>query len=467
MTDDPTTRHPMTSRPVSRRALLGAAAAGAAGLALGAVGAGTTAVGARRRRTAALDAADLRQPGSLPFPGAAPGTDQIPEIEHVVIVMMENHSFDNMLGMLGRGDGLPRGPGGRPAVALPDGRGGTVRSFHMPSPCQTDGVSNSWNVGHRSYAGGTNRGFVEASTGEAMGYFLGTDVPYLWGLARTFPVADRWFCSVMGQTNPNRRYLISATSLGLVDDEYPSELPPDGTIFDACNRYGITWRDYHSDNPTVGVYLSLLGASGYREHLVPIWQFYEDAAAGALPQLSLIDPNYTVQSEENPQDVQYGDQFLAAVVDAVLHGPKWSKTLLLWTFDEWGGWYDHVPPPTAVPPDDIPPDLPPGSLPGTFGRYGFRVRGGVVSPYARPDHVSHVTYDHTSILKTVETKWNLPALTRRDANAHDLLGMVDLRSSPAFLDPPALPDPANPVGAAACLVTGPGRVPPASAVTGP
>jgi phospholipase C len=457
-------------RPVprlSRRQLLGAASLGAAGVALGRLGRPSSgrAPSARPRLTAASGTA-VRQPGTLPNPAVPAGTDQVPEIEHIVVVMMENHSFDNMLGMLGRGDGFSLGPDGRPTAALPDGRGGLVHAFPMPTPCQNDGVSNSWNTGHRSYDGGTNRGFVGASSGETMGYFDGQDLPFLWGLARTFPLADRWFCSVLAQTYPNRRYLVSGTSLGLVSDTYPTELPPNGTIFDSFNRYGISWRDYYSDAPTtIGVYLPLLSQPAYQDNLAKMSQFFSDAAAGTLPQFSMVEPNYTVSSEEDPQDVQYGDQFLAAVVDAVLRGPQWSKTLLIWNYDEWGGWYDHVPPPAAVPPDDVAPDLPPGSVPGAFDRYGFRVPAGVVSPYARPDHVSHVVFDHTSILKTVERKWNLPALTRRDANANDVLSMLDLKAEPAFLTPPALPDPANPVESYRCLFTGPGQLPPASAVT--
>jgi phospholipase C len=460
-------------RRLSRRGLLGITAAGAAGLALGGLGGGDGPVGAQSRsygrRTpgllAAARQAGVRQPGSLPNPLAKAGTDQIPEIEHVVVVMMENHSFDNMLGMLGRGEGFPLGADGRPTAALPNGQGELVHAFHMPSDCQTSGVSNSWNTGHRSYDNGTNRGFVEASTGETMGYFLGSDVPFIWGLARTFPLADRWFCSVLGQTIPNRRYLISGTSLGLISDAYPLELPPNGTIFDQFNDHGITWKEYYSDLPTIGVYVPLLAKPGYTENMARMAQFYEDAAAGTLPQFCYVEPNYSFQSEENPQDVQFGDQYLAAVVNAVLTGPKWSKTLLIWTFDEWGGWYDHVPPPAAIPPDDVPPDLPPGSVPGTFARYGFRVPAGVVSPYARRDYVSHTVYDHTSVLKTVETKWNLPALTRRDANASDVLEMIDLKSAPGFLVPPALPAPANPVESYRCLITGPGQIPPPSAVT--
>jgi phospholipase C len=452
---------------LSRRAVLGMAAAGAAGLVLpGRAGAWRSPrVGSDRDRQAWLSSASIRQPGSLPDPSVPPGTESIPEIKNIVVIMMENHSFDNMLGMLGRGDGFPRGRDGLPSVALPNGHGELVHAFHMPSVCQTNGVSQNWNVGHMSYDNGTNRGWVEASTGEAMGYFLGTDMPFTWGLARAFPIADRWFCSAMCQTDPNRRYLFAGTSLGLINDTFPTELPPNGTIFDALNKYGITWKDYYSDAPTPLVWIGLASQASITDKFVKMEQFFDDAAAGTLPQFSMLDPNYSVQSEENPQNVQYGDQYLSDVVKAVIHGPQWPHTLLIWTYDEWGGWYDHVPPPAAIPPDDVPPDLPPGYLPGGFDLYGFRVPAGVVSPYARRNYVSHVVYDHTSVLKTIETKWNLPALTRRDANATAVFGMLDLAGKPAFLTPPPLPDPANPALSFGCLATGPGQIPPPSAVT--
>jgi phospholipase C len=451
---------------VSRRTLLGMAAAGGAGMALGGRVLGSAERGrGTLERSSQLTAATIRQPGSLPNPAAAPGTEHLPEIKNIVVVMMENHSFDNMLGMSGRGDGFPLGHDGLPTSACPNGQGGLVHAFHMPSECMTNGVGNDWNTGHHSYDNGTNQGFVEASSGETMGYFLGSDMPFTWGLASTFPIADRWFCSAMAQTNPNRRYLFAGTSLGLINDSLPSELPPNGTIFDSFNKYGITWKDYYSDNPSPLVWIGLASKPSITDKFVKMPQFYEDAAAGRLPQFSMLEPNYTVQSEENPQNVQYGDQYLADVVNAVLEGPQWPHTLMIWTYDEWGGWYDHVPPPAAIPPDDVPPDLPPGFYPGGFDRYGFRVPSGVISPYARRDYVSHAIYDHTSVLKTVETKWNLPALTRRDANAADVLAMLDLTGKPAFLTPPRLPDPANAAGSFQCLATGPGQIPPPSAVT--
>jgi phospholipase C len=156
------------------------------------------------------------------------------------------------------------------------------------------------------------------------------------------------------------------------------------------------------------------------------------------------------------------------VIDAVMKGPLSSKTALLWTYDEHGGYYDHVRPPAAIPPDSIAPKVAPGeSTYDGFGRYGFRVPFALVSPWARPDYVSHRVFDHTSILKLVESKWNLPALTYRDANANAMLDMLDLRF-PYFLRPPRLAKPLRVTdpGALACSTSGPGTIPPPGSVTG-
>ena len=161
-----------------------------------------------------------------------------------------------------------------------------------------------------------------------------------------------------------------------------------------------------------------------------------------------------------------GDPFLAQVVNALMASPLWAKVLFIWTYDEHGGYFDHVAPPAAVVPDGIAPDIKvPPDQPGGYDRYGFRVPMGMVSPYAKPDYVSHVVSDHTSVLKLVETKWNLPALTERDAAASNLLDMIDLKAPPAFLDPPTLPKAADPSLRAQCTVSGAGTIPPPSALT--
>ena len=203
-----------------------------------------------------------------------------------------------------------------------------------------------------------------------------------------------------------------------------------------------------------------------RTNRSPIAQFFSDAAAGTLPFFSIVDPNFGTQSEEDPQDIQLGEAFAANVINAVMSSPAWPRTLLVWLYDEHGGYFDHVPPPRAIKPDDIPPDIQvPPDLPGGYDRYGFRVPAVIVSPYARPDYVSHEVRDHTAILKFIETKWNLPALTFRDANADDLLDCLDFRRPPAFLEPPTLPLPGLVTNPSNCTPGNAGTIPPPGAVT--
>jgi len=420
-----------------------------------------------------------RQPDSLPYPDKPPGTDTIPQIEHIVVLMMENHSYDNKLGMLGRAgaDGFQLGADGKPTATNKYANGDIQHAFPMPTTCQLRGKpSQTWQNSHIQFAGGRNSGFVESDSGPvAMGYWQEADQPFYYSVARQFPIADRYFASVLGQTFPNRRYLISATSLGMINDTIPSfdAYPPNGTIFDRLDRVGITWRDYCS---TLGTVLSTtelypeLYARNVGRKVVGVDQFFDDAAAGRLPGFAIVEPNYLLGSEEDPQNIAVGEHFAAKVINAVIHGPAWDRTLLIWTYDEHGGYYDHVPPPAAIAPDNIPPDTPPGVQAfNGFAQYGFRVPCAVVSPWARPGYVSHQIFDHASICALVEAKWNLPAMTYRDANANAMLDMLDLRQ-PAFLQAPALAQPvldADPLTALACEITGPGSIPPAGSVSSP
>ena len=403
--------------------------------------------------------------GEPPDPSRPIGEDQLGEVEHIIVVMMENHSFDNLLGVLGHGDGLTLDADGRPTNSNPDGHGGRLRAFHMPTPCQFDGKpSQAWNASHAQFDHGTNQGFVTSASGPvAMGYWTPRDMPLTSSLARTFPLADRWFCSVLGQTFPNRRYLLAGTSLGQINDTLAGadfSLPPNGTILDQFRRHGISWKNYVSKAPaSIYVWPGLLEDSWVGRHTPGISQFYADAKAGTLPAFSLVDPDFSKSSEENPQDIQYGDVFLSSIVNAAMHGPKWMSTLLIWSYDEHGGYYDHVVPPRAVAPDDVPPRLERGDVHAGFAQLGFRVPAGVVSPYAKPNHVSSTVYDHTSVLKLIETKWNLPSLTRRDAAAHDILDLVDFSAPPAFRRLPQLAKPAAPCLRSSCLTIGPGTVP--------
>jgi phospholipase C len=458
----------------------------------------------------------LRQgPGDRPRPDLPAGTALIPKIKHIVVLMQENHSYDNYLGTLaGRGDGLPLGPDGvpNPANVLPNGQ--RVAAHHLQSTAQSPGnPTQTWNASHIAFDGGTCGGFARSvwetvSCGDPavpMGHWTEADLPFYHGLARTFPVADRWFSSCMGPTFPNRRFLIAGTAHGLIDD-LPWDLadyPAAGTIFDALSARGIPWVNYHNVHPATALLKRALGGFGLValrrlaqlgrwlpgmtnavrgnkaftadlyplglarcvRHLRTTQRFFADAAEGTLPAVSIVDPDFVLYSEENPQDISLGESFAAAVIGAVLRGPAWESTLLLWVYDEHGGYYDHVPPPEAVTPDEVPARnwqlstpwarallraLAPKSLarlanaddgPITYDRYGFRVPAVIISPYARPDFVLSEVLDHTSVLKLIEEKWNLPPLTRRDAAAVSPLGAIDLDAPPAFLTPPDLPPP--------------------------
>ena len=365
----------------SRRGLLkaGAIAGAVAGTGAWRAAAGTGQSGSVDAALRALGRRHLRRPGSLPYPHLPMGTDTIPQIEHIVIAMQENHSYDNRLGMLRRpgADGFRLNSRGQPTATNPYANGAIQHAFHMPTTCQLSGMpAQDWLASHVQFNNGRNDGFVKSGSGPvAMGYWGAADQPFYYSMAQVFPLADRYFCSVLGQTYPNRRYLMSATSIGQVDDTFPnqSDYPANGTIFDKLDAAGITWRDYYTTLPTTLLYPQLY-EKNHGTKVIPVAQFFTDAAAGKLPGFCFVEPDFGNQSEENPQNIALGEQFVAQVVSAVMTGPAWHKTLLIWTYDEHGGYYDHVTPPPALAPDNIPPAPPPNqSLYNGFAQYGFRV----------------------------------------------------------------------------------------------
>jgi phospholipase C len=225
------------------------------------------------------------------------------------------------------------------------------------------------------------------------------------------------------------------------------------TIFDLCESAGISWKIYVEGDFTYYAWFP-----GYNKHkntsrIVNADQFLLDAASGNLPQVAFIESGTSTGFDEHPKnDIQVGAAYMRRLFNAVMKGPAWPKTAMMLTYDEPGGFFDHVPSPSAVKPDDIPPilqdvcvDPDTGEVtiknwtPGDFDRLGFRVPFIMVSPWVKPHYVSHQVADHTSILKFIEKRFNLPALTRRDAAAHDLLDMFDF-SKPALLTPPQLPE---------------------------
>ncbi len=476
---------PMTAPPVSRRTFL----AGAAG-AIGAVALGG--LGSRRPARAATYG---RRPGSRPDPTRPAGVDLLPGIDHIVILMLENHSFDNLFGLLGRGDGFTLDHAGKPTAANPYPDGRLQHAFHMPTTCQLPArPSQEWTASHVAFNHGANDGFVrspispakpEIVGGVAMGYWTGDDLPFTYSLARTFPIGDRWFASCLAQTHPNRRYLIAGTSAGLTGNigTGTAKLIPDlglavpampaGTIFNQLDAHGINWANYAAGYP-MGATPELFPINDLVTGIQHLWafdQFFPDAAAGRLAPVVLLDPSYATQSQENPQNIVVGEARLAQVVHALGASPQWESTLLVVVYDEHGGYYDHVPPPPAPKPDLIGPMLQLGEQPyDGFARYGFRVPNVVVSPYAKAGFVSHRLFDHTSILATIERKWNLPALTYRDAKANDLTDFLDLAAlaarRPLFPILPPLAAPGDIPTALACSATGPGTIPPPGSISG-
>ncbi|HEY5430482.1 MAG TPA: alkaline phosphatase family protein, partial [Solirubrobacteraceae bacterium] len=377
---------------------------------------------------------------SVPAVGTPAGVDTMPEIEHVVVLMLENHSYDNLLGLLGRGHAqTPRGDGftmaaaSHPANRNPYPNGRPLRAFRMPTTCQPDGApSQEWEQSHIQYAGGHNDGFVVSNSGPvAMGYWTGQDLPFTYDLASTFPIGDRWFCSALAQTDPNRRFLIAATASGMTDDigGSPGNLVPDaslpapanGTIFERLSSAGISWIDYCASFPT-GSTIELcptVDAAYSVTNVKPIAQFFTDAAVGRLPSFSLLDPDYGTQSQEDPQNIVVGEAFLASVVKAVGSSPAWRSTLLIVTYDQHDGYYDHVPPPPALAPDSIAPMVQPGEQTyDGYARYG----------------------------------------------SNDLNDFLDLSAieagTPTFPELPALAASGDDAAALACSQTGPGTIPP-------
>jgi phospholipase C len=203
---------------------------------------------------------------------------------------------------------------------------------------------------------------------------------------------------------------------------------------------GVSWKIYSSQLAYSAFFYYV--RSNASAHISNIASYYADAAAGTLPQVAFIDPVFLgdQQNDEHPPaNVQQGQKFVADVVNALMASPNWPSSAMFLEYDEHGGYYDHVPPPEAVPPDDMQPmTSATDNDQGTFGHLGIRVPFAVISPFAKKSFVSHTVYDHTSILAFIEERYGLPQLSARDAAADPMLGMFDFEDPP-FVQPPTLP----------------------------
>jgi phospholipase C len=436
--------------------------------------------GADSNTSAANTSPPVPQPPPPPPPPPSPA-GSLQSIEHIIFTMQENRSFDHYFGKMPDYRRKNNIPGADDIDGLPANASNPARddpsqlvfAHHIETP-RHEGLSPAWNTAHRQMNRfhPTSRerkmdGFVYAAANfsrdpeqqpacdinglRAMGFYDASDLPYYYALASQFAISDRMFSSVPSATLMNRWFLLAASCFGRVAP------PPRGTaqqigaktIFELCEAAGVSWKIYVN-----GPFTYYGWFSGYNKHkddghIVNAEQFLADAASDNLPQVAMIESGTTTGKDEHPlNNIQEGAIYMKRFFDALMKSPAWPKSAMILTYDEWGGFYDHVPPPDAVKPDDIPPMLvvfDPNTgttreyMPGDFDRYGPRVPFVVVSPWVKPNFVSHQVADHTSILKFIEKRFDLPNLTRRDAAAHDLLDMFDF-SKPALLAPPTLPD---------------------------
>ena len=399
--------------------------------------------------------------------------NQLGSIQHIVHLMLENRSFDHMLGFLYADSGNVS-PTGQPFEGLtgtesnPDSTGKPVTvyqidvtqpgAYFMPGADPGEGYVNTnqqlfGSTKAPSPPTATNTGFVtnfaaaiaydtanhygiDAGTvaTNIMGIFPPAALPILSGLAKGFAVCDHWYASVPTETMPNRAFACAATSQGHMDDATKSFTVP--SIFGLMTDHNLSWKIYgYTSSPLTRLdFPDTVKAPD--TNIGKFKDFQADAAAGTLAAYSFMEPSWssTGNSQHPNYDVSLGEQLIQQVYEALRAGPAWDQTLLIITYDEHGGCYDHVAPPSGA----VPPDAAVGEYGFDFTRFGVRVPAVLVSPLIEAGTVfrppGDMPLDHTSVLKTVETRWALPALTARDAAAQDVGDVLTL-TTPRTDDP--------------------------------
>jgi phospholipase C len=351
-------------------------------------------------------------------------------IEHLVVLMQTGHSFDNYFGTYPGADGIPAGVCQRPSVNQLTDKG-CVRPFRLAGrpPEVLDHGRTTW---RRQYNTGKMNGFLAASRKQgrdgttAMGYYDGDDLGFYWNAAARNVLFDRFFSSARSSSRLNHFYWVTGgpTPQG-------SEVVPKGgytapTIFDRLQAAGVSWKFYvESYDPKVTFrttaagkrqgqltsvpllnYARFLDDPALAGHVVDARQYNRDLEAGTLPSVAYVVT--AGSSEAPPGSPRAGQRFVQRMATALAKSPYWSSSAFLWTYDGWGGWYDHAPPPQV----------------DQYG-YGFRVPAVLVSAYARRGQVDHTPLDYTSVLKFVEENWGVAPLSERDAKANSLSGAFD------------------------------------------
>ncbi|HJN75147.1 MAG TPA: alkaline phosphatase family protein [Myxococcota bacterium] len=339
-----------------------------------------------------------------------------PGIDHVIVVMMENRSFDHYLGGLKLEAGMDV-DGLDGTETNPNLAGDDVPVFHLSENCQYD-PPHGWNSSHDQFADGENSGFVlkhEGNVGQpqgewVMGYHNDEEVPVHWALAQHFCVPDAYFCSVMGPTWPNRLFGHSASSNGAQNNSISNAPFPQKTIYQALDEAGVDWRYFYTDVP----FLGLFDGAWDPDRVSVFEDFLDRVGSGDLPSFSWVDPGFSFNDDHPPHHPGLGQIFLALVYESLARSPIWERTLLVITYDEHGGFYDHVPPPTVG--DDLAAE--------GFDRLGFRVPTLVVGPWVKQGAVSTV-FDHASVLKYVCERFDLPLWNERLLSTNSLGECID------------------------------------------
>jgi phospholipase C len=382
--------------------------------------------------TLVAEAARKQRRRPLPSPRNLP-------IDTFVVLMMENRSFDHYLGWLPGADGRQAG------LTYVDGAGQSHQTARLAPDfqgCAHPDPDHSWEGGRQQVNGGKMDGFLRSGDNDvfSVGYYAEQDLPFIGHAAKAFTTYDRFFCSLLASTYPNREYMHAAQSYGKVDNSFPEvgfqdQGFPDTTIFAALKARNVDSRYFFNDLPVS----ALWGAKGLQRS-GRIEEYYQRCSQGSLPPLSFVDPSFANESggtsgDEHPHgDIRAGQAFMSDVVHAFMESPQWKRGALFIVYDEWGGFFDHVRPP-RVP--DIRNDPDPNK---DFGQMGIRIPAVTVSPWVRRGHVNHSIFGFESILKMIEYRFGIPPLTRRDAYAQNIARSFDWESKPR-LGLPNLPEP--------------------------
>ncbi|HUB00495.1 MAG TPA: alkaline phosphatase family protein [Terracidiphilus sp.] len=363
-------------------------------------------VSAAALATALPDARSQSNPvaGILPEPSAS-------GIEHVVVVMMENRSFDHLLGW------MPNANGRQSGLSYPDNNGNLQPTHRLNYyvGCSHPDPDHSYAGGRSEYDNGKMDGWLRTSTNDSFctGYYEEADLPLFGTLARNFTTLNNYFPSILSSTFPNRVFQHAAQTDRLSNTYDLSTLP---TIWDSLLAGGVSCRYYYQNVPFLALWgLNYIGISAFYS------QFKLDVAAGTLPAVSFVDPWFTILddglgNDDHPHaDLRKGEIFLRDVVTTLAASPLWANTVLVINRDEWGGFFDHVVPPRVVAPNGVDTDLVDGKA-----LLGCRVPTLIVSPFARGNPakptINSLLYDHTSVLKLIEWRWGLAPLTARDGS---------------------------------------------------